>query len=85
MTDLDRYLAGCDAMLAEADLLIARLAASPDVEDPELAATRDRIAVLRREVDRLRGMKIAHGRSVFDPKRTDFPQSEMPWPSRGQE
>ena len=47
MTDLDPCLLGCDTTLAEADLLIAMLAADPNSLVAELSAVRLRIAALR--------------------------------------
>ena len=80
MIDLDCYLGACDALLAEADLLVARLTTSPEALDSDLSATRAKIEQVRREVERLRGMKSTYGRAIY-PEWTDFPESELPWPS----
>lgn len=52
MNKFEPCLAGCDQALAEADLLIASLADFPASLEPELTTTRERIAALRREVER---------------------------------
>jgi hypothetical protein len=78
MTELESYLAGCDAALAEADLLVVRLAGLPPSLNPEVATARRSIAALRREVDRLRGMKSAPWRREMHPKRSE--PSEPIWP-----
>lgn len=80
MTDLDPCLLGCDSALAEADVLIAMLAASPDSLEPELAAVRVQIARLRREVDRLRGMPTVPTRRTSQPDWIELAGSGSPWP-----
>lgn len=55
MTDLEPCLLGCDLALAEANQLMLLLSEEGRSSDPEVAAVRARIAVLRREVERLRG------------------------------
>jgi hypothetical protein len=81
MTDLDHYLTGCDAALADAERLVACLVASGNAFEPELSATREGITALRREVEGLRGMKSAPGRRNIRPKRMDFPEAGLPWPT----
>ena len=82
MPSLDPCLAGCDHALAEADRLIASLAGFPVSLEPELAATRIRIAVLRREVERLRGMTTLPPRRKIHPDRIDLSNSASPWGAR---
>ena len=84
MTDLDPCLAGCDAALAEAELLLAMLGAVAPV-DAGLEPVRRRIETLRREVDRLRGMKVASPRRKTDPLWTDIHGVGSPWPVSGAE
>jgi hypothetical protein len=79
MTDLQPCLSGCDQALAEADLLIASLAYGPARLEVELSGIRDRIATLRREVERLRGMGGAPMRTRIEPDWTDLSGSESPW------
>lgn len=79
MTDLDPCLHGCDAALAEADLLIAMLTDDRATLDPELVAVRTRIASLRREIDRLRGMTPVPTRRRLNPDRIDFSGHGSPW------
>ena len=79
MTDIRPCLAGCDQALAEADLLIACLADFPASLEPELAATRQRIAVLRREVERLRGKTTLPPRRKTHPNWTDLSSTGSPW------
>lgn len=79
MTDLDPCLLGCDTALAEADLLISMLSDGADSLDPELSAVRARIALLRREVDRLRGMAIVPARRKIHPDWIDLAGNGSPW------
>ncbi len=83
MTDIQPCLAGCDQALAEADLLIACLADFPASLEPELAATRQRIAILRREVDRLRGMTTLPRRRKKHPDWIDLSNNGSPWGAAG--
>ena len=80
MTGLDPCLIGCDSALAEADLLLVMLGNSPAALDPELAAVRLRIARLRREVDRLRGMPIEPDRRTLQPDWSGSTAIGSPWP-----
>ena len=82
MTDLEPCLAGCDSALAEADLLLAILAAS-GTNESALAPVRDSIATLHREVDRLRGFKVAPLRKKADPFWMELGGGESPWSSTG--
>ena len=82
MTDLDPCLLGCDHALAEADMLIACLANIPASLEPELTATRQRITVLRREVERLRGMATIPARRKIHPDWTDLSSNDSPWAAR---
>lgn len=79
MTDLEPCLSGCDQALAEAELLIASLEHGPARLDVELSGLRDRIATLRREVERLRGMGGASIRKRIEPNWTEVSGSESPW------
>lgn len=80
MNDLDPCLAGCDAALAEAELLLAMLGrGSPAGID--LDGAKASIAALRREVDRLRGMKVVPARRRNDPLSIELPGPNSPWPS----
>lgn len=83
MTDLIPCLLGCDTALAEADLLIAMLSVDRDSLGPELVAVRTRIARLRREVDRLRGMPIVPARREIHPDWIDLVSGGSPWSARG--
>lgn len=83
MTDIQPCLAGCDQALAEADLLIACLADFPASLEPELAATRQRIAILRREVDRLRGMTSLPPWRKIHPDWIDLSNNRSPWGAAG--
>ena len=83
MTDLDPCLLGCDAALAEADLLVAMLSDGADSLDPELSAVRMRIALLRREVDRLRGMATVPARRKIHPDWIDLTSYGSPWTALG--
>ena len=80
MIDLDPCLAGCDSALAEAELLLAMLGAS-GTDEAELAPVRASITVLRREVGRLRGLKVQPSRRQTDPFWIDLGGRESPWPS----
>lgn len=79
MTDLQPCLSGCDQALAEAELLIASLEYGPARLEAELSGIRDRIATLRREVERLRGMGGAPMRKRIEPDWSDLSSSESPW------
>ncbi|MEO5578648.1 MAG: hypothetical protein ABIR25_06320 [Sphingomicrobium sp.] len=85
MTDLDPCLLGCDAALAEADLLIAMLSDGSGSIEPELSAVRMRIALLRREVDRLRGMTTVPTRRKIHPDWIDLASNGSPWAALGGE
>jgi len=80
MIELDPCLAGCDSALAEAELLLAVLGAS-GTDAAALAPVRASIAVLRREVDRLRGLKVHPARRKTDPFWMQTGKSQSPWPS----
>ncbi len=82
MTDFEPCLAGCDSALAEAELLLAMLAAS-GTDETTLAPVRESIATLHREVDRLRGLKVAPLRKKNDPFWMELGGGESPWPSTG--
>lgn len=82
MTDLEPWLSGCDEALAEADLLIATLSDSPASIELELTATRLRIAQLRREVDRLRGMATRAPRRQIHSDWIDLARNSSPWGPR---
>ena len=83
MNDLQFYLEGCDQALVEADLLIARLDYGPARLEVEMSGIRDRIATLRREVERLRGMGGAPIRKRIEPDWTNLTGSESPWCAPG--
>jgi len=85
MTDLDPCLFGCDNALAEADLLLLMLSEYPASLESELIATRARIAALRREVERLRGMTTVPARRRIQPDWTDLTSDGSPWAARGPE
>ncbi len=85
MTDLQPCLAGCDQALAEADLLITALAGWSETLDPELASVRARIAALRLEVERLRGMPSSPKRKRIKPEWTKLAGTEAPWPPSGRD
>ena len=80
MTELDPCLAGCDAALAEAQLLIAVLDGLGG-NDAALDPVRRSIAALRREVDRLRGVKVMSQRRYTDPFWTNMAPGQLPWPT----
>lgn len=83
MTDLDPCLAGCDSALAEAELLLAMLGAAGS-DDDALAPVKLSIATLRREVDRLRGLKVVPVRRRTDPFWMELGGSgESPWAAGG--
>lgn len=79
MTNFDPCLAGCDHALAEAERLIASMAGFPVSLEPELTATRMRIAALRREVERLRGMTTLPVRRKIHPDWIDLASNGSPW------
>ena len=83
MTDLEPCLLGCDTALAEADLLVAMLSDGADSLDPELSTVRMRIALLRREVDRLRGMATVPARRKIHPDWIDLTSNGSPWTALG--
>lgn len=83
MTNIDPCLFGCDNALAEADLLLLMLSESPASLEPEVTATRARIAALRREVERLRGMTTVQTRRRIQPNWTDLTSDGSPWAARG--
>ncbi len=82
MTDLDPCLAGCDSALAEAELLLAMLAAS-GTNETALAPVRASIATLHREVDRLRGLKVTPSRKKVDPLWMEIGGGGSPWSPGG--
>ena len=86
MTDLDLSLGGCERALVEADLLVAMLTDSPESIDPELSTLCSRIAVLRREVERLRRMPNLPVWEERPIRRKPILASESPWaaPADGQ-
>ncbi len=83
MTDLDPCLLGCDIALAEADSLIAMLSDGSDSLEPDLLTVRMRIARIRREVDRLRGMATLPARTEMHPDWIDLANNGSPWAARG--
>ena len=83
MTDIQPCLTGCDRALAEADRLIACLADFPASLEPELTSTRERIAALRLEVERLRGMATVPTRRKIHPDWIDLASEGSPWAARG--
>lgn len=83
MTDLQPSLAKCDDALAQAELLIAFLAADPAQRDWDLSALRQRITTLRAEVERLRGMQGTPFRKRIEPDRTEHFLSPWSPPSLG--
>lgn len=80
MTDLDPCLAGCDRALAEAERLLALLAAT-GYDEAALMPVRATIARLRREVDRLRGLEVSPARNEINPFRTQLIGAKSPWPT----
>ncbi|MCY7279354.1 MAG: hypothetical protein LH610_00385 [Sphingomonas bacterium] len=82
MIDLDPCLAGCDAALAEAEVLLAMLSGESPI-DAELGRVRRSVAALRHEVDRLRGIKVARVRRNTDPFWMELRTAESPWPPGG--
>ncbi len=78
MTKINPFLHDCDSALAEAEKLLAMLTDQYQSLDPEIAAVRGRIARLRREVDRLRGLAVPLERGEVDPDRIDR-LSHSPW------
>lgn len=80
MTDLDPFLLDCDTALVEAELLITMLS---DSLDPELAAVRLRIAALRHEVERLRGMATLPVRRKAPPDWSEHTANGSPWAALG--
>jgi len=83
MTDLDPCLLGCDSALAEADLLIAMLSDGPGSLEPELSAVRLRIAALRHEIERLRGLPTLPVRRKIHPDWIDLAANGSPWTAFG--
>jgi len=79
MTDLQPCLTGCDQALTEAERLIACLADFPASLEPELTATRQRIAALRREVERLRGLSAIPARRKMHPDWIGLSDGPSPW------
>ena len=79
MTDIEPCLTGCDQALAQADLLIACLANFPASLEPELTATRQRIAALRREVERLRGIYSIPAWRNIHPDWIHLSDGPSPW------
>ena len=82
MTDLDPCLAGCESALAEAEELLAVLAAT-GCDEAAVAPIRHSIARLRREVDRLRGLKVPQIPRKADPLWVELGSEEAPWPAAG--
>ena len=80
MNELDPCLAGCDSALGEAERLLAMLAATGSAEE-SLAPVQASIARLRREVDRLRGLKVAPARRKTGPLWMQSSGGESPWPT----
>ncbi len=83
MTDLNHSLRCCERALSQADLLIAMLTDSPDPIDPELSIVRSRIAVLRREVERLRRMPNLPAWKNVPPDRLAVLAIGSPWATPG--
>jgi len=82
MTDLDPCLAGCDAALAEAQALLAMLDGA-GLDEAAIAPVRGSIARLRREIDRLRGLKVAPAPRQSDPWWIELGGGgESPWSAK---
>lgn len=79
MTDLDHCLLGCDKALAEADSLLVTLSGEPASLDSEITAVRRRIAILRHEVERLRGLAPRVRRNIH-PDWINLSNGSSPWP-----
>ncbi|MEO8141859.1 MAG: hypothetical protein ABI617_04295 [Sphingomicrobium sp.] len=65
--------------------MIASLAQFPASLEPELAATKLRIAALRHEVERLRGMATVRVRRKIHPDWIDLANGAVPWPAAGRD
>ncbi len=85
MTDYDPCLSGCDQALAEAELLITSLAEFQSPLDPELGAFIERIATLRQEVERLRGMPTVRVRRKLHPDWINLAGEAALWPTAGRD
>lgn len=85
MNELNPCLLGCYNALAEADSLIAMLSGQPAALEPEITALRIRIARLRDEVDRLRGMPGVPSRRQRVPEWVGSTDGRSPWtPTHGE-
>lgn len=82
LTEIEASLAGCDRALAEAEKLVVQLNDIPVEARPEVSVLCVRIAILRREVGRLRGVATVRARLKIDPDRTFLPDDAVPWPLR---
>ncbi|MES2903124.1 MAG: hypothetical protein V4696_02975 [Pseudomonadota bacterium] len=85
MIDFQPYLSGCDQALAEADLLLASLVNSPLSLTADVTAVRQRIAILRREVERLRGMSAPPIRERIKPNWIEISGADSLWPKAGRD
>ena len=83
MDDFRPCLTECDRALVEAELMVACLADFPASLEPELTATRQRIAQLRHEIEWLRGMSILPARRKMHPDWIDLASHGSPWAARG--
>ena len=81
MIDAEPCLAGCEQALAEAEFLLTGLAALPGSLEPELTSVRARIARLRFEVERLRGMSTVRTRRNIHPDWIELIGGRAPWPA----
>jgi hypothetical protein len=82
LSEIQACLEGCDQALAEAEKLIARLDDFPAALRPEVSVLLARIAILRREMGRLRGVATVRARLKVHPDRTYFTDDAVPWPLR---
>lgn len=81
MTDVEPCLAGCEQALAEAEFLLTTLRVIPGSLEPELATVCARIARLRNEVERLRGMTTVRVRRNIHPDWIELAGGSTPWPA----
>lgn len=79
MTDYEYCLAGCGQALAEAQLLVAKLAAIEGTLGLDLGPFLARIATLEREVERLRGLPIVRLRTKTHPDWIYLSSDKTPW------
>lgn len=85
MTKIEPCLLGCDTALAEADRLMHLLCGYSRPLDPEITALRRRIAALRKEVERLRGITSVRAERRMNTDWIDPSHIGSPWaaPDRG--